>query len=119
LGALELFVNPHFLALFAGADYAELHRNLEAERDMDLRAHLTNTSLQIPTPESPDPNDNVRLLSEMVGTPVLSLDGGERKLADKDLETITQMVYQALADTFRAALESPVHFQVCSLVHMN
>lgn len=105
------------MALFAGADYAEPRR---ADGGLDLRPHLTNTSLQTPTPESPDPNDNVRLLSEMIGTPIHSLgSGGERTLTDRDVELITQMVYKTLADTFSAALESPVHFQARTIIDIN
>ena len=107
------------MALFAGADYVEPQRTRFAG-GMDLRAHLTNTSLQFPTPDNPDPNDNVRLLSEMIGTPILSFgSGGERTLTDRDVESITQMVYQTLADTFSAALESPIHFQVRTITDMN
>lgn len=113
-GALELFVNPHFLTLFASAAYAHPQRDSDAESGVDLRAHLTNTSLQTPSPENPDPNDNVRLLAEMIGTPILSKEGGGngRTLSAEDVEVITGLVYETLADTFRAALESSVHFQV-------
>ncbi|KAF8309555.1 hypothetical protein DL93DRAFT_2062864 [Clavulina sp. PMI_390] len=114
-GALEVFVNPHFLALFAGASYKPPKRDVDEDgssTELDLTAHLTNTSLQTPTSDNPDPNDNVRLLSEMVGSPILSSTVEESNtLTQEDVDLITRLVYETLADTFRAALESSVHFQ--------
>ena len=78
---------------------------------MDLASHLTNTSLQTPSLSNPDPNDNVRSFSELVGCHVLS-EAGPTVISAEDIQNITDQVCEVLAGTFKAALESPIHFQV-------
>lgn len=52
----------------------------------------------------------------MVGTPILSEgDGAASTLSENDVQEIKHQVYEVLADTFRAALETSVHFQVLCL----
>jgi hypothetical protein len=83
---------------------------------VDLAAHLTNTSLH----NAEDVHDSesfVKLLSELVGRPVLGTPredpGEERLFTTEDLEGITSQMKEILAETFKAALANPVHFMVC------
>jgi tubulin--tyrosine ligase len=55
----------------------------------------------------------VRLLSELAGCPVLS-QPGNAVLAASDIADIASQTADIVADAFRAALASPVHFQVSS-----
>lgn len=81
---------------------------------MDLKPHLTNTALQTHKGE-----ECVLLLDELVGCHVLShlqpQDGvveGDVKFATEDVVFILDQISAILAETFRAALENAVHFQV-------
>ncbi|KAF8324563.1 tubulin-tyrosine ligase family-domain-containing protein [Cantharellus anzutake] len=113
-GALTLFVDENILVLFAGSPY-ELPSSPNGEQDVDLKAHLTNTSWQKVTSENPDPNRNVRTLQEMIGCRILSgppSNSFEHScLSEENVQDIIDQVCEILADVFRAALETSVHFQ--------
>ena len=74
--------------------------------DLDLRPHLTNTCLQ-------DDHDerNVRLLDELVGCRLLS-SSSEVCFAESDKVSLMNQMEEILANTFEAAVQNPVHFQV-------
>lgn len=82
-----------------------------------LAAHLTNTSLQMERGEA-----GVRLLDELVGCHVLrsqfESNGGtspahaEDDLTTQDVEDIKAQIADVLAETFKAALDMSIHFQV-------
>jgi tubulin--tyrosine ligase len=99
------------LALFAPVPYTP-PSDADPEADVDLTPHLTNTCLQGDNSEQ-----NIRLLSELVGSQIFS-DGEQSSgitpglLSQEDVNDIIDQVADVLAETFRAALESPVHFQV-------
>jgi hypothetical protein len=78
---------------------------------LDLAPHLTNTSLQIDRGDA-----GVRLLQELVGSSILSTHN-EGVLSESDIEDITNQTAHILAEGFRAALASPVHFQVGHHLH--
>jgi tubulin--tyrosine ligase len=82
-----------------------------SEESADLVPHLTNTCLQADRGE-----DGVRLLDELVNCDILSLNRSETnlKLSAKDITSIVDQIAEALAEAFKATLENPVHFQVCS-----
>ena len=87
--------------------YASPH---EEAGPMDLSAHLTNTSLQVERGEA-----GVRLLDELIGCNVLSgLDRTDENgtLTKSDLEDIKTQMADVLGQTFEAALDMSVHFQV-------
>lgn len=71
-----------------------------------LTPHLTNTSLQTGRGDA-----GVRLLSELVGCQVLS-PGWNRKLTEVDVNDLIGQMGDILSETFKAALENPIHFQV-------
>lgn len=71
-----------------------------------LTPHLTNTSLQTNRGEA-----GVRLLNELVGCRILS-PGWDRKLTEEDVKDLIYQMGEILSETFKAALENPVHFQV-------
>ena len=104
---------------------------------MDLSAHLTNTALQQERGEA-----GVRLLDELVGCHVLSspaqaarrqrpphamgmmLDpearhAPQRQAAEfpvfskEDIDDLKDQICDLLSETFKAAVEMSVHFQVC------
>lgn len=80
---------------------------------IDLAPHLTNTSLQAHRGEK-----GVRLFDELVGCHILSrgadAPGIDSTLTSGHLANIQDQMADALAETFTAALQSPIHFQVCS-----
>ena len=73
----------------------------------DLKPHLTNTCLQEDHGEQ-----NVRLLDELIGCQILSDDpiGGTSFTAD-DVSAIKDRVGAVACETFKAALQFPIHFQ--------
>lgn len=113
-GALTLYMYPRILALFSAVPYSP--PVVGDILPMDLTPHLTNTSLQ------PYRGDAfVRLLDELVGCHVLPLSwpleddiDEQMTLTVNDLAILKDQMADVLSETFRAALETPVHFQVCS-----
>ncbi|KAG6878429.1 hypothetical protein C0993_007030 [Termitomyces sp. T159_Od127] len=75
---------------------------------LDLTPHLTNTSLQTHKGE-----EGVRLFDELVGCQILSSHEGDSslKFTREDLTNIVRQMVEVLGETFKAALENPVHFQ--------
>ncbi|CAE6521632.1 unnamed protein product, partial [Rhizoctonia solani] len=109
-GALKLFMSPNILALFAGTVYAPPSSLLgDDPSEIDLSPHLTNTALQDNVHES-----SIRLLKELIGCDILSAptpsSGTTFRL--EDAQDIEEQVSSILAETFKAALTSVVHFQV-------
>lgn len=79
---------------------------------MDLAPHLTNTSLQRDRGE-----EGVRLLDELVGCRILSRASSDTAATDEfitkeDIKNILNQMADVLAETFQAAIQSPVHFLV-------
>ncbi|KAF8633946.1 hypothetical protein AX15_001129 [Amanita polypyramis BW_CC] len=108
-GALELFLYDRVLALFSAVPYQPPRAtDGEATMSIDLTPHLTNTSLQMHRGEG-----GVRLFQELVGCHILSgSQNSDRRLTSEDVDSIVNQMSQALSETFRAALQTPVHFQV-------
>lgn len=100
---------PNILALFAGTTYAPPSFDPEDDPgNMDLSPHLTNTALQEDVHES-----SVRLLKELVGCHILSgSQPNDVVFSLEDVREIEDQVAGVLAETFKAALASAVHFQV-------
>lgn len=114
-GALEVYLYTRILALFSAVPYAP-PREVEPDADgedqggaIDLTPHLTNTSLQTHRGE-----EGVRLFSELVGCNILSHQDQDSSLTltSEHIEAIIDLMSEVLAETFTAAVESPVHFQV-------
>jgi hypothetical protein len=102
-GALQVYVYTRILALFAPVPYATPEVG-EDELEVSLKPHLTNTCLQAELG-----GEHVRLFDELIGRRILS--GSFGKFTEGDLNSIVNQVSDVLADTFRAAVDSPVHFQ--------
>ncbi|KIL70673.1 hypothetical protein M378DRAFT_155610 [Amanita muscaria Koide BX008] len=103
-GALELYLYDRVLALFSAVPYEPPRQESTV---IDLSPHLTNTSLQAHRGEV-----GVRLLQELVGCRLLSGNQDtERKLTTEDVDMIVRQMGEVLAETFKAALQMPVHFQ--------
>jgi tubulin--tyrosine ligase len=105
-GALKVFLYTRILALFSSVPFV-----LPGAGDSNpsLKPHLTNTSLQADLGEA-----SVRLLSELVGCQIFS-PGWVRKSSEVTQEDVNDLIDQMreiLSETFKAALENPVHFQV-------
>ncbi|KAG1881837.1 tubulin-tyrosine ligase family-domain-containing protein [Suillus tomentosus] len=111
-GALQLFMYDRVLALFAAVPYISPRKrrdvNDDAPGNIDLTPHLTNTSLQIDRGEK-----GVHLLDELSGCHILSGDDTDRGalFTPEDIENIKVQMGSVLAETFKAALEMPIHFQ--------
>jgi tubulin--tyrosine ligase len=105
VGDIRIYLYDRILALFSSVPYVAPSSDLDSFL-LDLTPHLTNTSLQIQCGD-----DNVRLLDELVGCHILS---GESNaiLRSSDIDKIIIQIRDVLADTFKAALQNPVHFQV-------
>ena len=105
VGDIQIYLYDRILALFSPVPYVTPSSD-QGSFSLDLTPHLTNTSLQIQRGD-----DNVRLLGELVGCHILS---GESNaiLRPSDIDTIIIQMRDVLADTFKAALQNPVHFQV-------
>lgn len=82
--------------------------NEEDNGRIGLEPHLTNTSLQAHNVE-----EGVRLLDELIGLRSLPLAGEGTEFTLKDVADIKRQMADILAETFKAALDSPIHFQVC------
>jgi tubulin--tyrosine ligase len=111
---------PRILALFSAAPYsppiAEEIPESGGHISIDLTPHLTNTSLQRHRGE-----EGVRLLDELIGCPILSHPGSSQNAIDSqltltagDIAELKDQMADVLSETFKAALENPVHFQVRS-----
>ncbi|KIK47333.1 hypothetical protein CY34DRAFT_799494 [Suillus luteus UH-Slu-Lm8-n1] len=111
-GALQLFMYDRVLALFAAVPYVSPTKgdgvNDAAAGNIDLTPHLTNTSLQIDRGE-----EGVHLLDELSGCHILSGADTDRGalFTPEDIEDIKVQMGSVLAETFKAALEMPIHFQ--------
>ncbi|KAJ7630636.1 tubulin-tyrosine ligase [Roridomyces roridus] len=106
-GAIEVFVFNKILALFSPVPYSEPTAEEDEDGDplpVDLAPHLTNTSLQKDHGE-----EGVRLLEELVGSHVLS--GPKAPFTNEDVKSIMDQMVVVLGETFKAAVETPVHFQ--------
>ena len=100
------------LALFSSVPYSP---PINTDTDtLDLRPHLTNTSLQTHRGE-----EGVFLFDELHGCTVLSPQDaeGQIKFGEKDTANILDQMCEILADTFRAAMEHPVHFQASPFIN--
>lgn len=120
-GAISLYLYPQVLALFSAVPYSVPISTDSVNDDsshpvVDLTPHLTNTSLQT---HRGDSEEGIRLLDELIGCSVFSTSNavgsnsqhGLIFTAD-DVATIKDQMAIALSETFKAALEMPVHFQV-------
>ncbi|CAA7266591.1 unnamed protein product [Cyclocybe aegerita] len=103
-GALQLYLYNRVLALFSSIPYEALSINTSGDH-LDLRAHLTNTSLQTEHGEN-----NVRLLTELEGCHILSGEGGNI-FTLSSIEKLLSQMSEVLSETFKASLQNPVHFQ--------
>ena len=102
-GTLKVHLYTRILALFSSVPFVLPEAGV---LNPSLTPHLTNTSLQIDHGES-----GVRLLDELVGCRILSV-GSNRKLTEEDVQSLIRQMGEILSETFKAALENPVHFQV-------
>ncbi|KAJ7462700.1 TTL-domain-containing protein [Mycena galericulata] len=110
-GALKLFLFDKILALFSAVPYAQPISGEDEDGDplpVDLGPHLTNTSLQTDRGE-----EGVRLFDELVTCQVLSgpHDAPKSRFTAEDMKLIVDQMVTILGETFKAALENPVHFQ--------
>jgi len=106
-----VFLYDRVLALFAASPYEEPASNQADDGQflpLDLKPHLTNTSFQ----DNPG-QDVVRLLDELVGCRVVSrVTSSPTEFTTEDVTNIMDQMAFILGETFKAALENPVHFQV-------
>lgn len=100
-----MYLWRHILALFAGIPYVCPGN---ADSPIDLKAHLTNTAIIKDNAES-----SVFLLSELANRTILSSLNSNIRLTESDIDIIVDQTAEVVGETFRAALASPVHFQVC------
>lgn len=92
------------MALFAGTPYTSLDNS---DGSVNLKAHLTNTVLI-----QEDAESSVLLLSELADRIILSSPDHNILLSMSDIKTIVDQAAEVIGEVFRAALASPVHFQV-------
>lgn len=101
------------LALFAAVPYVSPTKGKdsddEAHGNVDLTPHLTNTSLQ-----SDRGDEGVRLLDELSGCHILSGGNSDHGalFTPEDIEDLKVQMSTVLAETFKAAIEMPIYFQV-------
>ncbi|KAH9898504.1 hypothetical protein C8Q73DRAFT_788681 [Cubamyces lactineus] len=133
-GAIKVYVYDRILALFSAVPYAAPSRSEDNSSEIDLSAHLTNTSLQTDRGEA-----GVRLLDELVGCHVLSFQPRRQQpkpphamgqamdvdsinarqtqtdryptMSAEDISDIKGQICEVLSETFKAAIEMSVHFQ--------
>ena len=101
-----MYLYIRILALFSSLPYTppKSHENVE----INLAAHLTNTSLQTDHGET-----FVRLLDELAGCSVLSdSSDSQGTLRTEDLDDIKDQMASLVGEAFKAALGMSVHFQV-------
>ncbi|KAJ8515266.1 hypothetical protein ONZ45_g7299 [Pleurotus djamor] len=106
-GSIEVFLYTRVLALFSAQPY--VYPPVMTNQKVDLSPHLTNTSLQVHRGE-----DGVRLFEELRGFSILSDEpnaSAPRTLTEEDIADIVQQMSAILAETFKAGIENPVHFQ--------
>ncbi|KAI5124716.1 hypothetical protein M0805_004322 [Coniferiporia weirii] len=103
-GSLTIYLYPRVLALFSSEPYSKPTASHETSEALDMRPHLTNTCLQEDQGER-----NVRLLQELVGSRVCS--SPEDKFTEEDATSLLRQMSEILGETFKAALQMPVHFQ--------
>ncbi|KAF9240930.1 tubulin-tyrosine ligase family-domain-containing protein [Melanogaster broomeanus] len=106
-GAVTVFMYERILALFSAEPYQSPTRS-DNDSEVSLIPHLTNTSLQTHRGE-----EGVRLFDELTGCHILSGIGrsGNAVLDSLGIAEIKRQMADTLSETFRAALEQPVHFQ--------
>lgn len=102
-GALKVYLYNRVLALFSSAPFVLPEAGAP---NPPLGPHLTNTSLRADGGDS-----GIQLLNELVGCQVLS-PGWDREFTEEDVNGLIAQICEILAETFKSALESPVHFQV-------
>jgi len=73
---------------------------------VDLAPHLTNTSLQAHRGEA-----GICLLEELNGCQIFPATDAQDRLTEEDIREIVNQTSDILSETFKAALENPVHFQ--------
>ncbi|TFY81546.1 hypothetical protein EWM64_g2472 [Hericium alpestre] len=109
-GALKVYLYTRILALFSSLPFKLPASEDAKDANPNLARHLTNTSLQTHRGE-----EGVRLLDELVGCHILSdsqAKAGLRPLfTSEDVATIQDQIAEVLAETFKAAVETAVHFQ--------
>ncbi|KAH8987149.1 TTL-domain-containing protein [Lactarius deliciosus] len=107
-GDVTLYLYTRVLALFSLKPYT--HPAPATDGGIDLAPHLTNSSLQSHRGE-----EGVRLLDELVGCHVMSGDAGDgprsNLLTQSHIENIQDQMAHTLSETFKAAIQSPIHFQ--------
>lgn len=98
-----MYLYTRILALFSSLPYVP-----PTTDEIDLSAHLTNTSLQTDKGEQ-----FVRLFDELVGCNILSATSdSQATLTTADLDDIKNQIGTLLGEAFNAALGMSVHFQV-------
>ena len=106
-----MYLYTRILALFSAVPYVEPGANLTSHAKQSpavLAPHLTNTSLQ-----GDNSRDSVHLLEELIDCSVLSWGFEDAaKLTAEDVTDIVCQMVDVLAETFKAGLETPIHFQV-------
>jgi tubulin--tyrosine ligase len=104
-----VYLYTRILALFSAVPYVEPGFDSTGhEMPIDLAPHLTNTSLQGHRGE-----DGVRLLEELVDCRILSRSlEDDAKFTKADVNDIVRQIVDIIAETFKAGLETPIHFQV-------
>jgi tubulin--tyrosine ligase len=109
IGTLRVYLYDRILALFSSAPYRS--PGDDDTPNTDLSPHLTNTCLQTHRGE-----EGVRLFTELVGCRILTLDtqvdDSPPEFTHDDIEMIIGQISEILAETFKAALQMSVHFQV-------
>jgi hypothetical protein len=124
-GDLAVYFYTRMLALFSWKPFAlpaaSASESGDDDEAIDLAPHLTNSSLQTTHREG---EGVVRLLDELVGCHILSSRGAAPGLPGSDhpdstltsvhIADIQDQIADTLAETFTAALQSPIHFQVRS-----
>lgn len=111
-GALQLYLYDRILALFCSVPYSRpgIDKSNGELYPKDLQAHLTNTSLQTGNGER-----GVRMFDELVGCSIRKKHTDSIDIfTENDRRNILEQMTLVLAETFRAALQTPVHFQVSS-----
>ncbi|KAJ7169568.1 tubulin-tyrosine ligase [Mycena filopes] len=109
-GAIKVYLFNKILALFSAVPFTQPSTEEDENGDplpVDLGPHLTNTSLQTDRGE-----EGVRLFEELVSCQILSgLSDTREQFSAEDLQSIVNQMVVVLAETFKAALENPIHFQ--------